>query len=70
MADGLAELLLGRGHDAFAVTADALSDAMTADVAVVMLTEVNYRTGARLDMKALTKCAHAAQERGAVGSVP
>jgi len=42
------------------VEADAagLVAAMTDEVAVVLLTEVNYRTGARLDMKRLTQAAH------------
>ena len=34
--------------------------ALTADVAVLMLTHVNYRTGAMHDMAAVTAAAHAA----------
>ena len=41
------------------VKRDALEAAITDDVAVVMLTEVDYRTGERLEMKALTERAHA-----------
>jgi kynureninase len=59
MANGLAALL-GQGHEVRQVPADAIGDALHGDVAVLLLTEVNYRTGARLDMRALTQQAHAA----------
>lgn len=59
IAAGLAELL-GQGHELRLVEADELPEALDADVAVLMLTEVNYRTGARLDMASLTAAAHAA----------
>lgn len=39
-------------------TAQDLSGALTNDVAVLMLTHVNYRTGAMFDMAAITKAAH------------
>jgi kynureninase len=39
-------------------TAQDLSGALTNDVAVLMLTQVNYRTGAMFDMAAITKAAH------------
>jgi len=59
IAAGLAELL-GQGHELRLVEADELPEALDADVTVLMLTEVNYRTGARLDMASLTAAAHAA----------
>jgi kynureninase len=59
IAEGLADLL-GRGHEVRAVPAGELHGAIDESVAVTLLTEVNYRTGARLDMAALTRRAHAA----------
>ena len=57
MAQGLAALL-GRGHVLRAV-ADPLP-ALGPDVAVLMLTHVNYRSGAMHDLAAVTRAAHAA----------
>jgi kynureninase len=59
IAAGIAELM-GQGHELRLVAADELAAALTADVAVLMVTEVNYRTGARLDMASLTAAAHEA----------
>ena len=59
IAGGLAELL-GNGVEVRAVPAMSLGQAVTEDVAVVLLTEVNYRTGYRHDMNLLTGIAHAA----------
>jgi kynureninase len=59
IAAGLAELL-GQGHELREVDAGEIAGALDSDTAVLMLTEVNYRTGARLDMAALTAAAHAA----------
>jgi len=59
IAAGVAELL-GAGHELRLVEAAELSGAINEDVAVLMLTEVNYRTGARHDMAALTRAAQAA----------
>jgi kynureninase len=42
------------------VEPEEISDALTADVAVLMLTHVNYRTGAMFDMPGVTAAAHRA----------
>lgn len=42
------------------VEPEEISGALTADVAVLMLTHVNYRTGAMHDMRAVTAAAHQA----------
>jgi kynureninase len=55
IAQGLAELL-GQGHELRA--ADDPVAALNHDVAVLMLTQVNYRTGALQDMAAVTRVAH------------
>lgn len=57
MAEGVADLL-GRGHQLRTAPAADLAGLFDESVAVVQLTEVNYRTGARLDMAALTRLAH------------
>jgi kynureninase len=57
MAQGLAALL-GRGHT-LRIVDDPLC-ALGPDVAVLMLTHVNYRSGAMHDMAAMTRAAHAA----------
>ena len=59
MAEGLADLL-EQGHRLKLVGADELPGALADDVAVLMLTHVNFRNGAMLDMAALTQAAHAA----------
>ena len=53
-------LCLERGCELKLVRADEIAAALTDDVAVLMLTHVNYRTGAMHDMAALTAAAHAA----------
>jgi kynureninase len=45
---------LGRGHALRIVAPEAVAEALDEDVAVLMLTEVDYRTGRRHDMAALT----------------
>jgi kynureninase len=57
VAQGLATLLR-RGHSVRAV--DDPVAALDDDVAVLMLTQVNYRTGAMHDMAVVTRAAHAA----------
>ncbi len=49
-----------RGFSLKLVEADEIADALTSDVAVLMLTHVNYRTGAMHDMPAVTAAAKAA----------
>ena len=59
IAEGLAALL-GRDHAVRAVECRDIADAIDDDVAVVMLTHVNYRDGAMHDMHAITAAAHRA----------
>lgn len=58
MAQGLAQLL-GRDHRLELVAPDKIIDRIDTDVAVVMLTEVDYRTGRRHDMAAVNARAKA-----------
>ncbi|HET6158362.1 MAG TPA: kynureninase [Dongiaceae bacterium] len=57
MAQGLAKLL-GDKHELKIVSSDEIASALNEDVAVLMLTEVDYRSGRLYDMAALTKVAH------------
>jgi kynureninase len=59
IAAGLATLL-GQGHRLRRVAPEELETSLGADTAVLLLTHVNYRTGAMHDMAALTHAAHAA----------
>ncbi|MDX2101531.1 MAG: kynureninase [Alphaproteobacteria bacterium] len=59
MIQGLAELT-GGGVELRLVDETEVSAAITDEVACVMLTEVNYRTGWRHDMAAVTAATHAA----------
>ncbi|GAA1790025.1 kynureninase [Leucobacter iarius] len=60
MVEGLAKLL-DRGYELRLVDEDLpLSEALREDVAVLLLTHVNYRTGALWDMAAETRRAHEA----------
>lgn len=59
MAAGLADLL-GKGHELRVVAPKDVAGAINPDVAVLMLTEVNYRTGVKRDMRGLTQMAHEA----------
>ncbi|AYQ28779.1 MULTISPECIES: kynureninase [unclassified Polaromonas] len=49
-----------RGYRLQLVEPEGITAALTAEVAVLMLTHVNYRTGAMHDMAAVTAAAHAA----------
>ncbi len=49
-----------RGYRLHLVEPDEIAAALNADLAVLMLTHVNYRTGAMHDMAAITRAAHAA----------
>ena len=62
IAEGMAALL-ARGHVLKLVDAHEIEDALTDEVALLMLTHVNYHTGAMHDMAHLTAVAH---EVGAV----
>ena len=57
MAEGLLASL-GRGYELRVVAPEAVADALSDEVAVLMLTEVDYRSGRLHDMDDLTKCAH------------
>ncbi|UWQ20040.1 kynureninase [Jannaschia sp. W003] len=62
MAEGLIEAL-GQGHELRLAEPEGVAEAIEAagdDLAVLMLTEVDYRTGRRHDMPKLTAQAHAA----------
>ena len=50
---------INNGHSLRVVEPEAVMDAITDDVAVVMLTETDYRSARRHDMKAVTDKAHA-----------
>lgn len=58
IADGLARTL-GQDHELRIVAPEEVLDAIDDSVAVTLITEVDYRTGRRHDMKALTARAHA-----------
>ena len=58
MAEGLIASL-ARGHSLRTVAPEDVLDALDDDVAVLMLTQVDYRTGRLHDMQALTQAAHA-----------
>jgi kynureninase len=58
MADGLCRTL-GGDYRLVTVPPEDVAEAITDDVAVLMLTEIDYRTGRKHDMAALTAKAHA-----------
>ncbi|PKP83809.1 MAG: kynureninase, partial [Alphaproteobacteria bacterium HGW-Alphaproteobacteria-2] len=57
MAEGLLRTL-GKDHELRIMAPEDVAGAITDEVAAVMLTEVDYRTGRRHDMAALTGKAH------------
>jgi kynureninase len=59
MADGLLRTL-GQGYNLRTVAPEKVEAAIDDGVAVLLLTEVDYRTGRKHDMKRLTEKAHAA----------
>ncbi len=59
IAEGISALL-DRGHTLRLVDGADIAAAIDADVAVVMLTHVNYHTGAMFEMAPITAAAHAA----------
>ncbi|RED49656.1 kynureninase [Aestuariispira insulae] len=63
MVQGLAEMLGPDKCELRLVNEDEIVDAIDEDTAIVMLTHVNFRSGRKHDMKAVTKVA---QEKGAL----
>ena len=59
MAQGLIGTI-AKGYELRTPAPQDVADAITDEVAVVMLTEVDYRSGRKHDMKAITERAHAA----------
>ncbi|GHD99811.1 kynureninase [Defluviimonas sp. 20V17] len=59
IAEGLARML-GGAYELRTVPPEKVADAITEEIAVTLLTEVDYRTGRRHDMPALTRRAHQA----------
>jgi kynureninase len=59
VAQGLSRFM-NDGHSLRTVAPDHVLDAITDEVAVVMITEVDYRSAQRHDMKTITAKAHAA----------
>ena len=59
MAQGLCQML-GQGYSLKVVAPEQVMEAIDDTVAVTLITEVDYRTGRKHDMKAITARAHAA----------
>ncbi len=59
MAEGLIRML-GQGHELRVVAPEEVEDAIDETIAVTLITEVDYRTGRKHDMAALTARAQAA----------
>jgi kynureninase len=60
IAQGIAQMLGQARCELRRVPANKITEALNDEVAVLMLTEVNYRSGERHDMQRLTEAAHAA----------
>jgi len=58
MAEGLIRSL-GQGHELRIVAPEDIADHISEDVAVTLITEIDYRTGRMHDMAEITACAHA-----------
>ncbi|MGH1477509.1 MAG: kynureninase [Geminicoccales bacterium] len=59
MADGLIKLI-DKGYELRTPAPEEVAEHMTEDVAAVLLTQVDYRSGRMHDMQAITEAAHAA----------
>lgn len=59
MAEGLLRVL-GQGHELRVVAPEEVAEAISEEVAAVMITQVDYRTGRMHEMGAITEAAHAA----------
>lgn len=59
IADGFAELLRHNGITVERVDEESLHAAITSEPALLLLTQVDFRSGAALDVAAITKLAHA-----------
>ncbi|MGV6848747.1 MAG: kynureninase [Marinibacterium sp.] len=59
MAQGLIDTL-GKGYELRLCAHDEMAEAITGDIAAVLLTHVDYRTGQLYDMAAITESAHRA----------
>ncbi|MCU7553930.1 kynureninase [Alteromonas sp. ASW11-19] len=57
IAEGLIEQLGGK-HELRLLEEQNLCEALTDDIAVLMITQVNFRTGLKQDMEAVTRLAH------------
>lgn len=57
MAEGLISLL-SDSHELTFIDEQNIADALHEDIAVLMLTQVNFRTGYRQNMEAITRAAH------------
>ncbi|WP_425046010.1 kynureninase [Primorskyibacter sp. S87] len=62
MAEGLIDTI-GKGHELRTPAPEDVAAAITEDVAVVMLTQIDYRSGRKYDMAEITRLVH---EAGAV----